>query len=792
MQQSAGKFDRMEQVLFLKKHKWRLIVAGCYLIGMLLYCYFHLAVFAQNETIGIHVGEEKQWQVLENGAVLQQSFTAEHKQLTRFFIQFQTDEASVPVLVNVQLKNGESVLTEQMMDFSTYTDADQKIWFSADCMLETGKEYTVVLERLDDAEEELRVRADNLAEQSLQNNGMSLVLEYEYINKGLFLLCMVLIAAGCMGILFPFRFQGKTGKLIKGIYFFGMPLILVELFEWICNGTVLTGKWLLFNYLWLLVCYAVIAMICRKLMPAVMISSIVSFLLSCLNYHILLFRERPILPWDIKAFSTALTVAAEFSYQFTLPMLISVLLLVILLSMIASKEMLHSFSETRKGAWALTGAGILVVAAWCLIFYCTNLNDAIGFWTNMWDIRGAYCEQGFFLSTFNNLRYYKADKPEGYTDETALNILTSYEADVTDEMKTIPKNLIVIQSESFTDFSALGNLNTNEDCLTYFHSLNKNVSTGSLQVSCYGGGTSETEWEVLTGNSLVFLPLHIVPYQTYVNQNTSSLAKIMKEQGYRTIAMHPNVKENWNRESAFEDMQFDEFIDIDAYAGKEMVRNYYSDIANTEMIIETYEQNQEEPLFIFNISMQNHGGYQDDYDNTVLIEDSEEELLDAEEFLSLLQLTDESIQMLFEYFENISDPTMIVIYGDHQPSLDLAFYRYLFGKDVEELDDKEALKLYQTPIMIWTNYASESKDLGNMSANYLSAVVLQEAGIPTTAYQNFLLEQYTNYPVLTTKGGFNQVGDYIDSTTLKAAMTEYQMIQYHIMFGKSDNIKGYY
>jgi hypothetical protein len=290
----------------------------------------------------------------------------------------------------------------------------------------------------------------------------------------------------------------------------------------------------------------------------------------------------------------------------------------------------------------------------------------------------------------------------------------------------------------------------------------------------------------------VFLPLHIVPYQTYVNQNTSSLAKIMKEQGYRTIAMHPNVKENWNRESAFEDMQFDEFIDIDAYAGKEMVRNYYSDIANTEMIIETYEQNQEEPLFIFNISMQNHGGYQDDYDNTVLIEDSEEELLDAEEFLSLLQLTDESIQMLFEYFENISDPTMIVIYGDHQPSLDLAFYRYLFGKDVEELDDKEALKLYQTPIMIWTNYASESKDLGNMSANYLSAVVLQEAGIPTTAYQNFLLEQYTNYPVLTTKGGFNQVGDYIDSTTLKAAMTEYQMIQYHIMFGKSDNIKGYY
>lgn len=777
-------------ISFLKSHKIRALVTMFYGAVMLIYCYLNISDFTQSETIGMNITEEKQWDEIECGQVLQQNFVAEHKQLNRFFLQFQTENVAPDIKLQVRLKEGDNVLFEQIINFSEYLTDDQQLWFNSGLMLGEKQEYTVSLERVDESADNVRIRTGSMQE----NPGMALVLEYGYISKAKFFLCMFLLAAGCLLMLFPFRFDGRICSTIKVIYLIVMPFIMVEMFEWITNDNLLSGKWLFFNYIWLLVCYFAVILVVRKISAAVGISSVWAYLLACVNYQVLNIRERPILPWDIKAFSTLASVAGEVPIKFTIQMLMGMMILVILLSPMMSKEMFRGKKIGVRKHVLVTVIILIGIIVWSLVFYKTDLNTAMGFWTNMWNVREAYGEQGFFLSTFNNLRYYKAETPENYSEDETRSILSGFDTENDKDAADIcPTNLIVIQSESFTDFSALGNLETNVDCLQYFHSMQENTKTGTLYVSSYGGGTCDTEWEILTGNSLVFLPPSIVPYQTYVNQETGSLAKILGERGYKTIAMHPNVKENWNRKSVFEDMQFDEFIDVEAYAGKEVVRSYYSDLANTEMIIQTYIENKGNPLFIFNISMQNHGGYlTEDFEKTVFLQGNTEAMEDAEEFLSLMKLTDESIKVLFEYFENVSEPTMIVIYGDHQPSLDYSFYEYLFGKKVEDLQGEEALDLYKTPIMIWTNYPSESKDLGGMSANYLNAVILNEAGIPMTAYQKFILSEFEKYPVLTTRGGMDHYGNYVDISTVRADLPQYEMIQYHILFGRTEKLRGYY
>ena len=119
-------------------------------------------------------------------------------------------------------------------------------------------------------------------------------------------------------------------------------------------------------------------------------------------------------------------------------------------------------------------------------------------------------------------------------------------------------NIIAIMNESWADFESFGNLSLSESVTDFIDSLG-NCIRGHCYTSVFGAGTSASEFEFLTGNSMAFLPSGSIPYQQYILEPSSSLASLLKENGYRTLAFHPGERTSWQRNQAYPLLGFDRF-----------------------------------------------------------------------------------------------------------------------------------------------------------------------------------------------------------------------------------------
>lgn len=167
-------------------------------------------------------------------------------------------------------------------------------------------------------------------------------------------------------------------------------------------------------------------------------------------------------------------------------------------------------------------------------------------------------------------------------------------------------------------------------------------------------------------------------------------------------------------------------------------------------------------MFIFNVTMQNHSGYSSDYnfaDRITLNEYDSEEYLNAEVYLSLMKQSDSAFKYLIEYFEQVEEPTIIVMFGDHQPGDMNDFLDALSSDLSDSLEDLS--KLYVVPYIIWANYELEEKEMEYISANYLSSVVMELTGIQLPAYNSFLLQLREEFPVISSKICIDSLGNYM-------------------------------
>jgi hypothetical protein len=221
-----------------------------------------------------------------------------------------------------------------------------------------------------------------------------------------------------------------------------------------------------------------------------------------------------------------------------------------------------------------------------------------------------------------------------------------------------------------------------------------------------------------------------------------------------------------------------------------LVRNYISDESDFKQIIADYEaskQQSDAPFYLFNVTMQNHGGYDGKrgyVDTDITIEDGELAYAEAEQYINLAKKSDEAFEMLVEYFEQVDEPTMIVMFGDHQPPITNSFYTAQFGKNVNNLSVEKQSVWYSTPYVIWANYDIEEQEV-DMSANYLSSYVMNLAGLKLTGYNKYLLDLQKTLPVISAvcymdaDGNLYENGEKSDYSKL---IEEYQMIQYNNLF----------
>ena len=352
-------------------------------------------------------------------------------------------------------------------------------------------------------------------------------------------------------------------------------------------------------------------------------------------------------------------------------------------------------------------------------------------------------------------------------------------------------NIIVIMNEAFSDLSVLGDFETNEDYMPFLRSLMQegtpNTISGYLNVSVLGGNTANTEFEFLTGNTMAFLPQGSIPYQQYIKKELPSLASHLKSLGYQTIAMHPYNSTGWDRNKVYPLLGFDESYFIRDYKNPEKIRKYVSDKACYDKIIALYEEKEKNtPFFVFNVTMQNHSSYTDDFDNfhpEIIVDNNNSKALNN--YLSLIKISDEAIEGLVNYFSFADEDTMIIFFGDHQPTNSVVSNIWkLNGKNGSNLSMEDEAKRYKVPYFIWANFDIASQSHAETSANYLSAKLLEACGLPQYDYTAYLLKLSEKYPILTSLRAENAKGESTEVKTIMGELNNYAIVQYHRLFQK--------
>lgn len=551
------------------------------------------------------------------------------------------------------------------------------------------------------------------------------------------------------------------------------------------------GRRWLANYLCYLLVFALAYALTRRAWAAIAIGGGASLTFGIANYFVVQFRGQPILPWDLTSFSTALTVSGGYEYVPTRKMAIAALsyictvIFCVKLAPHDARTSSRRFHLTER----LTALGISALLA-VTLFPLNGLSHLdISVWA--WNQKASSELIGIAASFFANTQYMMVDTPKGYSTGQVRRLAGELEEMDPPEPLGQPGELptiIAIMNESMTDFGSLGTLNFKPDNQPFLHSLQESgdVVWGTAFSSVYGGNTCNSEYEFLTGNTMAFLPQGSKPYQQYIDAPQTSLAHILNDYGYHSIAVHPGNRTAWQRIDAYPHLGFDEFVDAEIFdVHRTFEHRLTSDRSCYEQVIYEYERWQElhgTPLFLFNVTIQNHGGYEDEnYPTRVRVKGAEGRWPQAEQYLSLTKSSDRALEFLLDYFGSIEEPVVILFFGDHWPKLEEGFNQaVLTGYD-------RTTDMYRVPFFIWANYPLQAQKIEAVSLNYLSGLLLRAAGLEGTPYTNYLEDLRQSVPVITDIGCMDSRGFYYKAGTplpkeVSQKLNEYAILQYNNAF----------
>ncbi len=554
------------------------------------------------------------------------------------------------------------------------------------------------------------------------------------------------------------------------------------------------------NYLCYFMVFAAIYALCRRVWVTILAGGAIFLTFGIANYFVVQFRGQPILPWDISSVGTAMAVSGGYEYTPTQQMALAAMAFfctVIFSSRIGPQG---RGTGTRRFRMAERLTAVCLSIGLFFLLFPANILSSMGISVWAWNQKVSSELTGIVAGFFANVQFVMVEKPEGYSQQ-AVRALGEQLEDA-EEPAPLGKpqglpTIVVIMNESMTDFSRVGNMQFEPDSLPFLHSLQESgeMVWGTAYSSVYGGNTCNSEYEFLTGNTTAFLPVSSKPYQQYIDQEQDALPHILKSYGYRCVAVHPGKRSAWQRDEAYPFLGFDEFIDASRF---DVPRRYEhgltSDRSCYDQIVYEYENRGDKPLFLFNVTIQNHGGYEDEeFETTIRLKDAPGAFPQAEQYQSLLKKSDTSLEFLLDYFEKQEDPVLVVFFGDHWPNLEPEFVERLLGAREESMDIKNMMRKYQVPFFLWANYPLEGQKLSRVSLNYLSGLTLRAAGLEGTAYTKFLEQQRQLVPVVTAVGAIDKDGDVYkngDPTPYDKLLQNYAILQYNHAFEAEGRERG--
>lgn len=422
----------------------------------------------------------------------------------------------------------------------------------------------------------------------------------------------------------------------------------------------------------LLYCGGILPLPYKARFWSTVLATVFPALIGIANYYVVSFRGTVLFPWDLGSIGTAISVADNYKFEFPYEMAILISAF-ILMYQIACKCGVKIFAKKIWLRVLLTVMSLSMGVGYAFYAQSDDIVSRFRLYPYMFTPNSVYSRDGMMVSLLFSLKYLAVDKPEGYDADLVNGVAEKYADDGGDgtsaEEKTKP-NIIVIMNEAYSDLSVLRDFETNVNPMPFTSKLTENTVKGDLYVSVVGGNTANSEFEFLTGSSMAFLPTGSIPYQQFIKGEMPSFVSHLNDLGYSSSAMHPYYASGWDRNKVYSYFGFDKMFFKNDFNNPETIRQYISDAATYDKIIELYENKGDSPMFVFDVTMQNHSGYKGEVQNNfaplVTVTDGKVST-GLSEYLSLVRISDLAFGDLVEYFKEADEPTVILMFGDHQP-----------------------------------------------------------------------------------------------------------------------------
>lgn len=808
----------------------------------------HGSFYEVREYYAINMFESEYDLTNKESQEIRQYFVAKQSDLLDVYIKFDIENLvnlKGRLILSIEDSTGEKIASRQM-PLSSLTQTETAFWteFSIIANLEKGQVYSLVIETKDvdptaDASCKLCLSKNRsflfgyLNINGVQNDHrMVATFKYNtYCLGDLLAMILLLILAGIFVLnWYNLSFRHKMRRLSENIpplpgrlsdkllspgsltcllsrglfiltplisYFIMQRFSSYNLEDFIDQLGYLQGPINLLLYTLLLLIFYLITN-CTKY--ASVLTVVTTYILGLANYFVWNFRGSPIVAADFASIGTAKNVANQYTYTLGFDAVWSTVIAIVYICLVLTVGTYRGL-QLKKRILLLVATALLTSGTYTVFFHTSLMKD-LDITVSVWMPERDYAQNGSALSYLLTWTYYVVEKPSGYSPEAVAELTKDYVSDSNaDDSSESKPNIIAIMNESFSDLAVDADIETTEDYMPFIHNLTENTVKGHLYVSVLGGNTANTEFEFLTGNSISFFPARSIPYNSYLKTKTGSLTWTLRDQGYSgDIAIHPYYSDGWNRPTVYPLLGFTDFISQDDFSNNTYVREFISDETDFNRLIAEYESQRKEntdPFYEFTVTMQNHGGYLGTHglvEESIQVTKPENANDQLTQYLNLIKLSDSAFENLINYFSKVKEPTIIVMFGDHQPGFTDSVYDELMGQSTTSLNTQDTAKMYQVPYVIWANYDIE-EETQDMSANYLSSYLLKLSGNKMTGYNKYLLNLMEKVPIISAicyqgdDGVLHANGEESDYTEL---IKQYQMIQYNNMFDTDNRIDDFF
>ncbi len=484
--------------------------------------------------------------------------------------------------------------------------------------------------------------------------------------------------------------------------------------------------------------------------------------MSIVNRYKILYRQDPFRPWDVRLGGEVLSIFKGAQWFAFAAGFLAILLLVFIIGVVAfffgNKPVNY---KVRLVCFGVTALAILY--ANMSIYTNQSLNNSFQIYGNRYNQVNIYNSRGFLYSFLYDLNTNKVKKPEGYKAKEIEELIKATEQPAV-LSATEPKkpHVFFILSESFSEMANDQNFSfSGTQPLENYNRLKAESISGYIVPSGFGGGTADTEFDILTGLSA--RDFSGVPYANLlVTREMESLASILKKVGYeKNVAIHPGFGWFYNRNNVLKFFGFEKFLERGVFDAKDEKGYYINEKVTFDKVIEEFNEYKKSggtsPFFEFCITIQNHGPYTDKYPTGLEFESqlplADSDKNDLANYFEGLKDADRELGRFTNFLNTIDEPAVVVYFGDHMPYLTSAAYDLI----IPPTDEVDPIRLHKSPYIVWQNNAArnegiietDEKDMGVMSAFYLGAYVTKLLGFDSASpYFSFLNKLREQYPII--------------------------------------------